>query len=108
MICYCEQGYAGSRCDMCADNYYGNPDKPGGICEKCECNQNIDLSRRGNCDLKTGQCLLCLYDSTGDNCEICRDGYHGDALRQDCRGNCSQRKRILHVGTNTLYFHFSL
>lgn len=85
MICYCKDGYSGARCDICADNYYGNPDKPGGICQKCECSNNVDLSRNGNCDLRTGQCLQCLYDTTGDHCEICRDGYYGDALLQDCR-----------------------
>lgn len=85
MVCYCQEGYAGSRCSVCAENYFGNPDKPGGICEKCECNQNVDAGQSGNCDLRTGKCLRCLYDTTGDHCEFCRDGFHGDALAQDCR-----------------------
>lgn len=85
MVCYCQEGYSGSRCSVCAENYFGNPDKPGGICEKCECNQNVDPGQYGNCDLRTGKCLKCLYETTGDHCEFCRDGFHGDALAQDCR-----------------------
>lgn len=92
MICYCQEGYSGARCDLCADNYYGNPEKPGGVCQKCECSDNIDPSRRGNCDLKTGKCLQCLYETTGDHCEFCKDGFFGDALQQNCR-----RKRIASV-----------
>lgn len=85
VICYCEPGYAGAKCDTCDDNYFGNPDKPGGSCQQCNCNNNIDLGRSGNCDAKTGSCLQCLYDTDGGNCEFCRDGFYGDALRQDCR-----------------------
>lgn len=85
VICYCQPGYAGAKCDVCDDNYFGNPDKPGGACQECSCNSNIDLSRSGNCDARTGKCLQCLYETDGDNCQYCRDGFYGDALRQDCR-----------------------
>lgn len=85
MICYCQPGYSGAKCDACDDNFYGNPDKPGGTCQECNCNNNIELSRSGNCDARTGKCLQCLYETDGDNCEYCKDGFYGDALRQDCR-----------------------
>ena len=85
MICYCTEGYGGPRCDDCADNYFGNPEKPGGTCTECKCNNNIDLYVSGNCDSKTGNCLKCLYDTTGDNCEYCQDGFYGDAMIQNCR-----------------------
>lgn len=85
MVCYCLEGYSGARCDVCADNYYGNPETPGGTCDKCECSNNIDPSQRGNCDLHSGKCLKCLYETSGDHCEYCRDGFFGDALSQDCR-----------------------
>ncbi|ALC38940.1 LanB1 [Drosophila busckii] len=84
MLCHCQPGYAGARCEQCADNYFGEPEL-GGSCEKCECSNNIDAYDVGNCDRRTGACLKCLYDTTGDHCELCRDGYHGDALQQNCR-----------------------
>uniref|UniRef100_W4VRM4 Putative laminin n=1 Tax=Corethrella appendiculata TaxID=1370023 RepID=W4VRM4_9DIPT len=85
VFCHCDYGYGGSKCDVCADNFFGNPDKPGGECRACNCSSNIDPGRRGNCDTKTGKCLQCLYDTEGDHCEYCRDGFYGDATRQDCQ-----------------------
>lgn len=85
VVCECEEGYAGSRCDVCADNYYGNPDVPGGQCQPCSCNNNIDISRPGNCDAKTGECLQCLFNTFGFNCERCQPRFYGDALNQECR-----------------------
>lgn len=75
MICECQEGYAGARCDVCSDNYYGNPDVSGGKCQPCDCSDKTDLLAPGNCDPHTGKCLRCLYDTTGDHCEICRPGF---------------------------------
>lgn len=95
VICYCAEGYAGSRCDVCADNYYGHPEELGGFCSPCECNDNIDPTKPGNCDPHTGKCLQCLHNTAGDYCEICKEGYYGDALTQSCeKCSCSQ------LGTN--------
>ncbi|XP_058129242.1 laminin subunit beta-1 [Anopheles ziemanni] len=100
VICSCNEGYSGARCDVCADNYYGNPEKPGGLCQPCDCSNNVDSKRPGNCDAKTGQCLQCLYNTEGDHCEYCRDGYYGDALRQDCQAcDCNL------LGTNQTVQH---
>lgn len=90
VVCYCQPGYAGAKCDACDDNYFGNPDKPGGLCQECNCNNNIDIGRPGNCDARTGKCLQCLYETGGDRCEYCQDGFYGDALRQDCRSKSTQ------------------
>ncbi|XP_038213536.1 laminin subunit beta-1 [Zerene cesonia] len=88
VVCDCKEGYAGLLCDVCADNYYGDPLK--GTCEKCDCNDNIDLTKPGNCDPYTGKCLQCLHHTSGDHCEVCEDGYFGDALEQSCfKCNCS-------------------
>ncbi|XP_042867621.1 laminin subunit beta-1-like isoform X3 [Penaeus japonicus] len=85
VVCECAVGYAGSRCDVCADNYYGNPEVPGGQCDPCDCSNNIDISRPGNCDARSGECIQCLFNTFGFNCERCRPGYYGDALNQQCR-----------------------
>ncbi|XP_069950644.1 laminin subunit beta-1 isoform X10 [Cherax quadricarinatus] len=85
VICECEEGYAGSRCDVCADNYFGNPEIPGGSCRSCNCNNNIDISRPGNCNARTGECNQCLFNTFGFYCERCQPGFYGDALNQQCR-----------------------
>ncbi|XP_050736724.1 laminin subunit beta-1-like isoform X4 [Eriocheir sinensis] len=85
VVCECEPGYAGSRCDVCADNYYGDPEVPGGQCQPCDCSSNIDISRPGNCDPRTGECQQCLFNTFGFHCERCQPGTYGDALSQECR-----------------------
>ncbi|XP_050582063.1 laminin subunit beta-1 [Bombus affinis] len=84
VICECFDGYTGPRCESCAENYFGNPEVPGGSCESCNCNNNTDLRRPGNCDPETGRCLQCLYNTDGANCQICKAGFYGNALEQDC------------------------
>lgn len=66
---------SGSRCDVCADNYYGNPEVPGGSCQPCNCSDKIDITRPGNCDPRTGKCLQCLFNTQGDQCEECKDNF---------------------------------
>ncbi|XP_077296582.1 laminin subunit beta-1 [Arctopsyche grandis] len=84
VICECQKGYAGSRCDVCADNYFGHPEKPGGSCEECNCSKNVDVTKPGNCNPHTGKCLQCLYHTDGDSCEMCQAGYFGDAEERTC------------------------
>lgn len=92
MVCECYEGYGGPRCETCADNFFGNPEVPGGSCERCKCSNNVDPSRSGNCDPRTGRCLQCLYDTSGDHCEVCKPGFYGDALTQDCKDcRCDMR-----------------
>lgn len=87
VICECKEGYSGSRCDVCSDNYFGNPEQPGGSCQPCDCNDKIDIFKPGNCDPHTGKCKQCLYDTTGDHCEMCRPGffrYDEDKMCEEC------------------------
>lgn len=84
VICHCEQGYSGPRCDQCDNNYWGAPRMIGGQCQLCNCSNNIDISQPGNCNPDTGECLRCLYNTGGRNCETCRPGFWGDASRQQC------------------------
>ncbi|XP_049913534.1 laminin subunit alpha-2 isoform X1 [Epinephelus moara] len=76
----CQPGYTGPRCDRCANGYYGQPSVPGGSCRPCDCHSNLDLSIPGSCDPITGQCLRCRQGYGGASCEICADGYYGDAV----------------------------
>ncbi|XP_060515754.1 laminin subunit beta-1 isoform X2 [Cylas formicarius] len=87
VVCECQLGYAGTRCDVCSDNYYGNPEVPGGSCKPCDCNDKINTLVPGNCDPHTGKCLKCLEDTTGDHCEVCREGffrYTEDSICEEC------------------------
>ncbi|XP_011135440.1 laminin subunit beta-1 isoform X2 [Harpegnathos saltator] len=88
VVCECFEGYAGPRCEHCAENYFGNPEISGGSCIRCECNNNTDLRQPGNCDPHNGRCLQCLHNTDGFNCQICKPGFYGNALRQECQ-DCS-------------------
>uniref|UniRef100_A0A8C3J9R7 Laminin subunit beta-1 n=1 Tax=Calidris pygmaea TaxID=425635 RepID=A0A8C3J9R7_9CHAR len=85
VVCVCSVGYIGSRCDECASGFFGSPDEVGGACQPCQCNNNIDTTDPEACDKKTGMCMKCLYHTEGENCHLCKEGYYGSALQQDCR-----------------------
>ncbi|XP_060095142.1 laminin subunit alpha-2 isoform X2 [Heteronotia binoei] len=92
LICdECPVGYSGSRCERCAEGYFGQPLIPGSSCQPCQCNDNLDFSILGSCDSLSGACLICKPGTTGQYCEKCADGYFGDALDakncQPCRCN---------------------
>lgn len=82
----------GSRCDVCADNYYGNPEVPGGTCQPCNCSNNVDVTRPGNCDPHTGKCLQCLFNTEGDHCEICMANYFRLDPEDVCTGRWNYNK----------------
>lgn len=59
--------------------------KNGG-CIKCDCNGNIDSFADGNCNSEDGTCYNCTKNTEGSNCELCKDGYFGNAKNQTCKG----------------------
>ncbi|KAI5735373.1 hypothetical protein M8J77_017507 [Diaphorina citri] len=83
----CPRGYGGSRCDLCSDGYFGDPTKERGTCIPCECNGNVDMNAVGICNRTTGDCLKCIYNTGGPQCDTCLPGYFGDALALP-KGDC--------------------
>ena len=71
--------------DRCADGYFGDP-RSGIVCQKCQCNGNIDETLSGNCDVVTGACIKCVNNTSGLRCETCKRGYWGDAVNGSCLG----------------------
>ncbi|XP_022246631.1 laminin subunit alpha-2-like, partial [Limulus polyphemus] len=80
----CPEGYEGKKCERCVDGFFGNPLVPGSICQPCDCNGNVER-KPGFCDRFTGQCLKCLYNTRGWNCEECLEGHYGDAFKHSCK-----------------------
>ncbi|XP_037900995.1 laminin subunit alpha [Glossina fuscipes] len=73
--CHCPPGYTGLSCEDCAPGYYRDPNGPyGGYCIPCECNGHADT-----CDCVTGICEDCTHFTTGDHCDMCIEGYYGNA-----------------------------
>ncbi|XP_018595947.2 laminin subunit gamma-3 isoform X1 [Scleropages formosus] len=87
----CPGGQRGNRCEMCDDGFYGDPLGRHGLirpCTPCNCNGNADPNAVGVCDHLSGRCLKCLYQTEGDRCERCRQGYYGDALGRSSGNSC--------------------
>uniref|UniRef100_A0AAV2KC57 Uncharacterized protein n=1 Tax=Knipowitschia caucasica TaxID=637954 RepID=A0AAV2KC57_KNICA len=76
----CPLGYSGPRCDRCSNGYYGHPATPGGYCQPCDCNGNLDLSLPQSCHPITGQCQRCRSGYGGVACDFCANGYYGEAV----------------------------
>ncbi|XP_038046444.1 laminin subunit gamma-1-like [Patiria miniata] len=90
MCTNCPMGYVGNRCEFCADGFFGDPlgrNGPPSACIPCQCSGNIDQNAVGNCDRDTGECLKCIYNTGGFNCENCLAGFYGDALALP-KGQC--------------------
>ncbi|CAI6348984.1 unnamed protein product [Macrosiphum euphorbiae] len=106
VICLeCPKGYGGPRCDICSDGYFGDPTGKTGpisICKSCDCNSNVDPNGIGNCNRTTGDCLKCIYNTGGAQCDQCLPGYFGDALAPE-KGDCKPCD-CFHLGTTETGF----
>ncbi|VDO27999.1 unnamed protein product [Haemonchus placei] len=80
LSCDCKPGYAGDRCDRCDAGYFGEPQRPGGSCQPCDCNGNNNLTDSRACHPVTGDCYLCERNTDGRKCEYCAQWYYGDAV----------------------------
>ncbi|XP_028259612.1 laminin subunit alpha-3 isoform X2 [Parambassis ranga] len=71
----------GAATQKCSPGFYKEWTGPHrGQCVPCSCNR---LSNQ--CDAQTGNCVNCLFNSTGDRCERCKEGYYGNAANRTCR-----------------------
>lgn len=88
----CPRGHSGLQCEACAEGFFGDPLGTNGsptMCSDCLCNGNINPSIPGSCNTTTGVCLMCLNNTTGNQCERCIDGFYGDAIvTKNCTGEC--------------------
>ncbi|KAL5277341.1 LAMC3 family protein [Megaselia abdita] len=83
MCLECPNGYSGTKCEQCADGFFGDPIGITGEvrpCATCDCNGNIDPNAVSNCNRTTGECLKCIYNTAGAHCDKCLDGHFGDPL----------------------------
>ncbi|XP_035902063.1 basement membrane-specific heparan sulfate proteoglycan core protein isoform X6 [Anopheles stephensi] len=73
--CQCPTGHIGLSCEDCAPGYYkGDQGIYLGLCEPCSCNGHSE-----ECDAQTGVCMNCRDNTYGNNCELCRPPYAGNA-----------------------------
>ncbi|KAJ9584666.1 hypothetical protein L9F63_020991, partial [Diploptera punctata] len=79
--CQCPIGYRGLSCEDCEVGYTRTE---GGLylgtCEPCQC-----YGHSNECDPETGICMNCADHTTGDQCDICEEGYTGDPTQGTCR-----------------------
>ncbi|XP_022670276.1 laminin subunit gamma-1-like isoform X2 [Varroa destructor] len=88
----CPDGYKGKKCEQCAEGYFGDPQGLYGKktdCTLCACNDNVDRNSINYCDARTGECLKCIYNTYGPNCETCKPGYYGNATSEK-KGDCKR------------------
>ena len=87
----CPIGHAGLQCEMCDSGFFGDPtgNRTGTPtrCSDCQCSGNIDPSDPASCDQVSGECRLCTGNTAGTQCELCANGYFGDAVvAKNCTG----------------------
>jgi hypothetical protein len=72
----CRDNSAGSRCELCASNFFGNASN-GGQCLTCNATCN---GHSTSCSVRNGQvfCSNCSGNTIGRLCDICDTGYFLD------------------------------
>lgn len=90
VVCVCNEGHVGGNCKDCDVNYFGDPLGLFGMarkCSQCTCNSNIMMDDPDSCNKTTGECSNCLFNTTGDECQFCLEGYYGDPIiTKNCTG----------------------
>ncbi|ETE68256.1 Laminin subunit gamma-3, partial [Ophiophagus hannah] len=93
VVCtHCPLGQRGRLCELCDDGFFGDPlGRNGSVrpCNSCSCHGNTDPNAVGNCDTFTGRCLRCLYNTAGEHCERCQEGFYGNPLAANPATKCA-------------------
>lgn len=100
--------FLGKQCELCTDGWFGDP-RGRGPCQQCMCNGNVDDNAVMNCNTTTGECLKCIYNTTGFYCDQCLPGYFGKPISSNPNDRCQCKyfkltfKMLVHffVFTNT-------
>ncbi len=74
-VCLCAPGFAGTKCDSCAPDYYGYP-----VCKYCSPAKSC--SSHGTCTT-TGDCV-CTAGFAGTKCDSCAPGHYNWPLCRYC------------------------
>ncbi|PAA75582.1 hypothetical protein BOX15_Mlig029806g3 [Macrostomum lignano] len=80
----CAEGHTGAHCEQCRVGYYGNP-RAGQGCKPCNCSNNSQPGVVDTCDTVSGRCKACSFNTEGERCETCQDGFYGTAANRGCR-----------------------
>ncbi|XP_054980051.1 laminin subunit gamma-3, partial [Sorex araneus] len=84
----CLYNTTGSRCEHCAEGFYGSAlsPRPADKCQACSCHPggSVGAGEDGACDPVTGQCT-CLPHVEGRDCSSCRPGFHGLQHGRGCQ-----------------------
>ncbi|XP_014250027.1 laminin subunit alpha-1 isoform X2 [Cimex lectularius] len=85
-ICECPRNYNSSSCQDPSIGFYRSKPAIGtasstiiielvGEAKPCECNNRSNI-----CDMETGFCKSCLYNTGGRHCDTCAEGFYGDPI----------------------------
>ncbi|XP_058133366.1 laminin subunit alpha-1 isoform X2 [Dasypus novemcinctus] len=103
----CFPGYEGQYCERCSPGYHGDPQKPGGRCQKCECSPSGSV--HGRCNPASGQCV-CRPGAAGLRCGECQPRHiPGDGDCIACDDGCVDvlLNDLDHIGEAVLSVNFT-